>query len=454
MNRFSRLLSAFLVVFFVVAPSVRPAEAADKPNIIIITADNLGYADLGCYGNKAIITPRIDQLASQSARCTQFYTASPTCTVSRATLLTGRVPQRIKLNKQLSSEENLGVGLRQSEWLIPRYLKKAGYATACFGKWNIGFALGSRPTERGFDQFFGHASGNIDYYSHVYAGRHDMYRGTKPAHEKGYSTQLFADAACGFIQEEAGKDDPFFIYLPFNSPHFPSARNKKPGQPNIWQAPDESFARYGWSPDEQDPNRRYYAVVTALDDAIGQVVDQIENSGIAENTLVVFFSDNGAFMLPNKGLEVSSNKPLRSGGVTLWEGGIRVPCMVTWPKKIEAGSVVDQPWVSLDLLPLCLQIAGLEKPNDRVLDGKNPLPLLQGEAASPHDYLAFQFRKYSSLRKGDYKILKTKPNEPWKLFDLKDDVGESTDIAAAHPQMVTALSGQFDEWLARTTEDR
>jgi len=155
-----------------------------------MTADNLGYSDLGCYGDPIMKTPHLNQLAKQGVRCTSFYTASPTCTVSRATLLTGRYPQRIGLNHQLNFTENYGKGLNTRELLIPYFLKQQGYKTACFGKWNIGFAKGYRPTERGFDTFFGFAAGNIDYYHHVYSGRHDLWRGTEEVHVKGYSTDL------------------------------------------------------------------------------------------------------------------------------------------------------------------------------------------------------------------------------------------------------------------------
>ncbi|MBW3599203.1 MAG: sulfatase-like hydrolase/transferase [Planctomycetes bacterium] len=172
------------------------AFAAEPPNIVLITADNLGYGDAACYGNPVIRTPSLDRLSQEGVRCTDFYTASPTCTVSRASLLTGRRPQRHGLAIQLPGiEGNYGVGLRQSEVLLPQLLRPLGYRTACFGKWNIGFADGSRPTERGFDEFFGHASGNIDYYTHVYNGRLDMHRGTEPVRVEGYSTDLFADAA-------------------------------------------------------------------------------------------------------------------------------------------------------------------------------------------------------------------------------------------------------------------
>jgi len=439
----ARLLA--LILFVVLASTGAPAA---QTNVVIITADNLGYGDLGCYGNPRIKTPNIDRLATQSVRCVDFYTASPTCTVSRASLLTGRYPQRHGLTNQLPGiEGNYGVGLKQTERLIPYYLKKQGYKTACFGKWNIGFAPGSRPTERGFDEFFGHASGNIDYQTHVYAGKHDMFRGTEPEHVDGYSTDLFADAACEFIERNAER--PFFVYLPFNAPHFPSARNKAPGEPNIWQALDWAFEVYGWTPDEKDSKKRYYAVITALDAAIGRVQAQIDKSGLSDNTIVVFFSDNGAFMLKNRGLEVASNAPLRDGGVTLWEGGIRVPCLVRWPGKIEPGTTCDEPLLSCDFFALALSAAGAAIPDDRTIDGKDPTAALANKAPSPHRALYFQFRKYRAVREGRYKLLKTNPKTPWKLFDLENDLGETTDLRSRHPHVASRLQHDFESWSAR-----
>jgi arylsulfatase A-like enzyme len=425
---------------------------AAPPYIVIMTADNLGYGDLGCYGNTVMRTPHVDHLATQSVRCTDFYTASPTCTVSRACLLTGRYPQRHGLLNQLPGlEGNYGVGLRQSERTIGQFLKPLGYRTACFGKWNIGFAPGSRPTERGFDEFLGHASGNIDYYSHIYNGRLDMHRGIEPVRVEGYSVDLFADAACEFIERNA--DEPFFIYLPFNAPHFPNASNKAPGQPNIWQAPDRAFKAYGYDPNTTDRRQRYRAVVTALDEAIGRVLAQLDTSGLAEHTLVVFFSDNGAFMLENKGLEVASNDPLRDGGVTLFEGGIRVPCIVRWPARLTAGSVCREPLLSCDFLPMAVAAAGGNLPGDRTFDGADPTAALAGEAASPHDALYFEFRKHSAMRKGRYKIVRTDPKAAFQLYDLQADLGETTDVTASHPELAEKMQTEFEAWQTTVVRD-
>lgn len=438
------IVIGLLPVLFAVPVSANEKQDQQRPNILLITADNLGYGDLGCYGNPDIKTPQLDRLAQQGVRLTDFYTASPTCTVSRATLLTGRYPQRIGLNHQLSAAENYADGLRQTELLIPQYLKPQGYRTACFGKWNIGFSKGSRPTERGFDQFFGFAAGNIDYYHHYYAGRHDLWRGLKEVFVKGYSTDLFADEACRFIAEN--QQNPFFIYLPFNAPHFPGKRNKQPGQPNEWQAPASAFEAYGYSPQTKDPQKRYRAVVTALDSAIGRVLKQLDDSGLSENTIVIWYSDNGAFMLKERGLEVASNKPLRDGGVTLWEGGIRVPAIVRYPRHIKADSVNNSPLISLDILPTLVALAGGKLPQNRILDGKNMLPVLEdSKKAEPRSFF-FQYRKYSAVRQGKYKLLRTKPNQPFMLFDLEQDLGETTDLAAKHPKVVAQLKAAYETW--------
>ena len=424
-----------------------------SPNILLMTADNLGYGDLPCFNPKSPIkAPHLDRLAASGARLTSFYTASPTCSVSRASLLTGRVPQRHGLLEQLPGVSgNYGVGLNQEEVLIPHVLRDAGYATGCFGKWNIGFAKGSRPTERGFDEFFGHASGNIDYYSHIYKGKHDLYDGVEEAHVEGYSTDLFANRAMAFIQRHSKAGKPWFVYLPFNAPHFPDARNKKPNQPNIWQAPDGAFARYDYDPRTRDARQRYHAVVTALDDAIGRVLAVIDEAGQTDRTFVFFYSDNGAFMLRNRGLEVASNAPLRNGGITCFEGGIRVAAIARWPGQIKPRSVIDQPLWSPDLLVTAARLAGAKLPSDRRVDGKDMLPALIAQAESPHKSLYFVFRSQAALRQGDWKIVRARPDEPWQLYNLSDDIGEQRNLADAQPETLTRLKAELVQ-LARGTE--
>lgn len=421
---------------------------SQSPNILIISMDNLGYGDLRSYNqNSPIKTPNIDHFATQGARLTSFYTASPTCTASRAALLTGRIPQRNQLDYQLKPDQNYGIGLRHSEILIPEIIKKDApqYATGAFGKWNIGFAPGSRPTERGFDEFLGHVSGNIDYYSHYYRKTHDLYQNTEEIFRTGeYSSDLFANAAIDFIEKKSADAKPWFVYLPFNAPHFPNAASKAPGQANIWQAPDWAFAKaYGLSPDEPDPQKRYNAVVTALDHAIGNVLKALDSTGVSDNTFVFLFSDNGAFRL-GRPVDIGSNEPLRSGGVTCWEGGLKVPAFVRWPGKVKPNSVINTVLWTPDLLIASASLAGAELPDNVILDGKDPLPIFTGKTEkSPHEELFFQYRNHAAMRWNDWKIVRTAIDEPWQLFNLKEDLSESNNQAMDRPDLVAKLDSMY-----------
>lgn len=416
------------------------------PNILIITVDNIGYGDLKSFNDASTIhTPNLDKLASQGARLTNFYTASPTCTASRAALLTGRIPQRNKLHEQLIGlEGNYGTGLPHSEIILPQVVKKSpqGYATAAFGKWNIGFAPGSRPTERGFDEFLGIASGNADHFTHVYAGRKDLYHNTTAINRHGeYSTDLFADAAIAFIEEKADREQPWMVYLPFDAPHHPGDRNVAPGEPNIWKAPDMAFEAYGVRPDVEDSKLRFNAVVTAIDMAIGRLMDSLDDLGLTDNTFVFFYSDNGAFY---PYLDIQSNAPFNGAGVTLWEGGIHVPAIAKWPGKIKANSTITTLLWSPDLFVGVADLAAAELPQDRFIDGKNPIPVLTGQTIhSPHASLFFKYRSHEALIWGDYKILRERREDPWMLFNLKEDPAESRDLADLHPDLVRKMEEPF-----------
>jgi arylsulfatase A-like enzyme len=240
---------------------------------------------------------------------------------------------------------------------------------------------------------------------------------------------------------------PFFVYLPFNAAHFPNKVNFAPGEPVVWQVPGKYLAAYGYPPDEPDPKKRYRAVLTALDDAIGRVLRQLETLHLADNTLVIVLSDNGAFMLRDRGLEVASNHPLRDGGTTAYEGGVRVPCIVRWPGKLKPGTVCREALVSMDLLPLALHAAGLPLPEDRTLDGRNPTAALAGKSPSPHGALYFEYGPFSGARVGSFKLVRPKPAAPFELYDLSIDLGETNDLAAARPGKVRELVALRDQWL-------
>ncbi len=441
---FLRLLGA------VILPMTAAAER--PPNLLLIYLDNLGYGDIGCYGNREVRTPRMDQLAAEGVRCTDFYVVSPGCTPSRGALLTGRYPPRNGLMHQLVTSENwTGIGLPHRERLLPQWLKPAGYATACFGKWNIGFAPGSRPTERGFDEFFGCRSGNIHYFKHTYHGEYDLFRGTERHRVEGYSTDLFADAAADCIRRHGER--PWFVYLPFNAPHYVSSVNTAPGETPQWHVPGRHLEKYGWPADDPTEKHRYLALVSALDEAVGRVLDSVDAAGQREHTLVMLVSDMGAILRPTHGLGVASNAPFRDGAPSVYEGGTRVPAIFRWPGRLPAGRVCKAMLSHLDLLPLCLGAAGLTVPEDRLIDGRDPLPALRGDAASPHERLFFSYGDAYAQRAGPLKLVRRKAGLPWELYDLDRDPGESNDLAAALPGVVAEHQQHFDAWLADTRRD-
>jgi len=445
----------FFVLLFGALIDLKVTNAQNKtafnsyPNILIITMDNIGYGDLPVYNEDSpIVAPNIDKLAEEGMRFTSFYTASPTCTASRAALLTGRIPQRNGLDYQLVGlYGNYGEALRRSEVIIPEILKTSAgnYATGVFGKWNIGFAPGTRPTERGFDEFLGIVSGNADHFSHVYKGKKDLHHNLKRINREGeYSTDLFANTAIEFIRKNTEQQNPWFVYLPFDAPHHPGEYNIGPDEKLQWQAPDLAFKPYNLRPDEKDPKKRFNAVVTAIDMAIGRVLNTLDELGIVENTFVFLYSDNGAFY-PYINSGIQSNKPFNGAGVTLYEGGIRVPAIARWPSKIKKNSICDARLWSLDLLIACANLANAQLPTDRFLDGMDPVPVFTGERTdSPHETLFFEYRNYAALLWDDWKIFRVKEDEPWQLFNLKNDISERTDLSTEYPEIIKKMTFTFD----------
>ncbi len=419
---------------------------AQPANVVLLYIDNVGWGDLACYGNPVIRTPNMDRLANEGVRLTDFYIPTSSCSPSRGALLTGRYPDRNGLTHQLSRDENwTGIGLSQSEKMLPQYLKENGYATGAFGKWNLGFAPGSRPTERGFDEYLGCISGNCDYYTFSYNGRHDLYRGTDPARIEGYSTDIFAEAACDFIRRN--DDRLFFAYVPFNAAHVPNPKNKRPGQLLRWQAPAEFFQLYGYDPEDDSPEHGYHAVMAALDAGVGRILDQLDESGLQNNTLVILASDNGVRVNPRPPLEVGSNGPFRGGRTTTYEGGIRTASIIRWPGRLPAGTVCHEPLMNMDLFVLALRAAEATAPEDRIIDGRDPLASLRGEARSPHKSLFFRFRGFSGMRQGRWKIVRPGPERPVGLYDLTSDYAERHNRAAEHPEVALRMEREFESWL-------
>ncbi|MFC1636707.1 sulfatase-like hydrolase/transferase, partial [Planctomycetota bacterium] len=364
------------------------------PNIVLIVSDDQGYRDLGCYGGPEIKTPNLNRLATGGVRLTSFYVTWPACTPSRGSLLTGRYPQRNgtydmfrndKVDQDhLYTPEEYAVswemigGMDTREVLIPRVLKQAGYVSGIFGKWDLGLLHRFLPLQRGFDEFYGFTNTGIDYWTHERYGVPSMYRNNKPTTEdKGtYVTDLFRREALRFI--EKNKNRPFFCYVPFNAPH--GASNLDRPRPGV-QAPLEYIrAHYG----AYDPNNantrearrlRYMAAVTYMDEAIGEILKSLTRHGLQDNTIVIFFSDNG-------GGGGADNTPLRGGKSRMFEGGLRVPCIVRWPGVVPAGSVCEEFLSSMEIFPMLCNAVGVQPPRGVTLDGFDMTDVLVGKQKS------------------------------------------------------------------------
>jgi arylsulfatase A-like enzyme len=407
--------------------AITTTHAADAPgihpNIILINCDDLGYGDLGCYGAKDIRTPRLDRMAAEGTRFTDFSVTSALCTPSRAALMTGKYPGRVGLATGVLRPDATN-GLAGSEVTLAEAMKPAGYVTGCIGKWHLGFVKGMRPMDQGFDSYYG-VLHNLDHWETKHfekEGGMPVLRGDvvekRPA-VPAEMTGLYTAEALKFI--EANRARPFFLYLGHAMPHLP----------------------FDASPKFKGKSQRglYGDVVEELDDSTGQILDKLRALGLADRTLVIFTSDNG----PERNTPGSA-APLRGTKHTVYEGGLRVPCIAWWPGHVLAGRVCDEFVSTLDLLPTFARLAGMES-KVRKLDGFDISPVLLGEkgARSPRTTLCSLYgygkNRFESMREGHWKLhLGTPP----KLYDLRNDLGETTDVAAQHPDVV--------KWLPRLAE--
>ena len=423
------------------APVPAGQQGASRPHIVYIVADDLGWKDVGFHGSD-IKTPNIDQLAQGGARLEQF-SAQPMCTPSRAALMTGRYPHRYGL--QTSVIPSAGkYGLATDEWLLPQTLKEAGYTTAIVGKWHLGHADRKYwPRQRGFDYQYGPLLGEIDYFTHSAHGTRDWFRNNRPVKEEGYVTQLLGSDAVKLIDSHDPKT-PLFLYLTFTAPHAP------------YQAPQEYLDKYKHI---ADPNRRAYAaMVTAMDDQIGRVLEALEKRKMRENTLIVFQSDNGGprsakftgEVDTSKGTIPADNGPYRDGKGMLYEGGTRVVALINWPGHIKAGSVVDQPIHMVDMFPTLAGLAGAPLDKSKPLDGLNVWPAIGEGKPSPRDEVVYGLEPFrAAVRKGDWKLVwRTVLPSQVELFNLAEDPAEKTNLADQNPQKVAELQQRI-EALAR-----
>ena len=423
------------------APST--ASGAGKPNILVLLADDMGFADVGFEECRDIPTPRIDALAAGGVRFSNGYVSGPYCSPTRAGLLTGRYQQRFGHEFNGSGP---GFGLPTSETTIADRFKAAGYATGLVGKWHLGGAPRFHPQQRGFDEFFGFLGGAHTYFA---AASEDLYRGTEVVKETTYLTDAFGREAAAFIDRH--KDAPFFLEVAFNAVHTPM------------NATDDRLARFK---EIADPTRKAYAaMLSALDDAVGVVLDKLSAAGLEENTLIVFLSDNGGPTMPGTTINGSRNDPFRGSKRTSLEGGVRVPFLLSWKGKLPAGSTYGKPVIQLDVLPTALAAAGVEAKPEWKLDGVNLLPFLTGaDPGSPHDALFWRMGSQAAVRKGDWKLVRydstlDKPGArsnaarveatPFRLYNLVQDPGEARDLSAGNPDKVKELLAAFESWDAQ-----
>jgi arylsulfatase A-like enzyme len=426
-----RLLTFLTVILFPAA-----LVAADhKPNILLIVADDLGYADLGVHGCKDIPTPNIDAIAAAGVRCTNGYVSGPYCSPTRAGLLTGRYQTRF------GHEFNPGggmAGLPVGETTLADRLKAAGYATGLVGKWHLGSAPQFHPQKRSFDEFFGFLGGAHSYFRGK--GKNEqILRGAADVEENDYLTDAIGREAVAFIDRHKARQ--FFLYLSFNAVHTPM------------HATDAGLTRFAQIKDAR--RRAYAAMLSAMDDAIGKVMDKVRAEKIEDETLVFFISDNGGPTMKGTTVNGSVNTPLRGSKRTTLEGGIRVPFFITWKGKLPAGQTFTEPVIQLDIVPTALAAAGVPPRDDWKLDGVNLMPWLTGGAAGrPHDALFWRFGAQTAVRRGDWKLVRYDPAVEGgkgrateaKLYNLRDDIGEATDLADRHPDKVKELQAAWDEW--------
>ena len=430
--RMSLALTVLSMVFSIAAfgKSDRQKEKQNvRPNIVIILADDQGNADAGYQRSPSTIsTPSIDKLASDGVVFTDGYASAYVCAPTRAGLLTGRYQQRFGFYTASDSRQ----GMPLSQITLAEVLKKEGYATGAFGKWHLGLTKEFHPCSRGFDEFYGFLGhGAHDYFDltiHENAddNHQSIYRNFEIISDSGYLTDNLGKEACSFIKNKANKENPFFLYLPFNAVHSPL------------QAPEEDIKKFNTGDLDRDIQ---LAMIYRMDLAIGEVIKTLKEEGVYENTLIFFFSDNG-------GAKVSkaNNLPLRDFKHSVYEGGLRVPFIVSWPGKFKH-SVCNEPVISLDIMPTILAAIGAELPSDRIYDGKNILPAIGNKLNKPlHDELYFDGNDNTwAVREGEWKLVFSKKGD-LELYNLKDDLVEQNNLVFQNPDKVNVLKKKYENW--------
>ena len=412
------------------------------PNFVVILADDLGYGDIAAFGSKRNATPHLDRMAREGVRFTDFHSNGPMCTPTRASLLTGLYPQRFgeQFESALSGIEDYDTGLPLEAVTLPETLSDAGYVTGMYGKWHLGYQPPHMPSNQGFDDFRGLASGDGDHHSHIdRSGRPDWWHNEELSPEDGYGVNLITQHSVDFIRRH--RDEPFFLYVAHLAIHFP------------WQGPDDKGYRVEGGNyhnltklgelDSLDVSAQVNKMVEAVDSSVGTILDALRDEGLAENTLVIFTSDNGGYLTYQGGYHnISENGPLRGQKTEVYEGGQRVPAIAWWPHTISPG-VSDDLAATFDIMPTLLELAGVDRPHP--LDGVSLVPLLLGRDSLAPRTLFWRIRADSAAREGRWKLVLHDNNEP-ELYDLEEDVGETQDLSDEHPETVRALMDHLNTW--------
>jgi arylsulfatase A-like enzyme len=445
MRLLPRLLLTVLAVGSLGAPPANAADQPRRPNVVFVLVDDMGYADAASLGSTDLRTPHIDRLAREGVRFTDAYASAPVCTPTRAAFVTGRYQQRVGLewamgfsaeqqrrvgDRWVPEPDKLALGLPATEPSLARTLKSAGYGTAIFGKWHLGFRSEYNPLRHGFDEFFGVLLGHADYYSYRYFdGTYHLYENAQPAQAEGYLTDLINQRAVAYIDRQGKK--PFFLYVPYNAVHWPF---QVPGRPEQVLTEENKYA---------GTRQDYAAMLEKVDQGVGRMLEALERQGVADETLFIFSSDNG-------GERLSNNAPLFSHKTTLWEGGIRVPVLMRWPARLPGGKVTHQPAITMDLTATILAAAGASPDPDRKLDGIDLLPIVTG--SQPERERTFFWRversgrRQKAVRHGSWKYMQDDMVQ--MLFNLDEDVAERTDLAYRHPEVLAQLKTLLSDWEA------
>jgi arylsulfatase A len=405
-------------------------QEAHPPNIIVILADDLGYGDLHAFGSNHQDTPHLDRMAREGLVFTDFHSNGAVCSPTRAALLTGQYQQRVGIENVVHAKHHRHTGMSTSAYTLADHLSASAYATALFGKWHLGYDTLYSPLNFGFERFRGFVSGNVDYHAHIDGeGYFDWWHQKDTLREQGYTTDLITGHAIDYILEQ--RDRPFFMYVAHEAPHFPYQGRKDPAI----RTPGHGSLKHHRP---EDRGRTYREMIAAMDQGIGAILRALEDSEQLSNTLVFFFSDNGAS-------DAGSNHPFRGYKASLWEGGHRVPAMAYWPGRIEAGSS-DDFLVGMDLFPTLAAVAGHKVSPDLALDGRDFSSLLWGGEGPGERAVCWRFKNQAAVRRGPWKLIRVE--EEHFLYLLPEDSGEIRNLSDDHQDITRELLKHLADWEA------